>query len=66
MPLPKKIDQTELAKRTTDEFMACLGIVRQWFEDENLEVSDFTLGRFASRLQTFKGYISEDTNETEG
>ena len=36
----------------TDQFMKCYQIVKKWFEDEELEVSDLVLGRMASRLHS--------------
>ncbi len=39
---------------STDKFIKLVGLFRQWFEDEELEVTDFVLGRMASRLQRYE------------
>jgi hypothetical protein len=39
-------------EQNTDEFIKYVGIVKQWFQDEELEVSDYVIGRMASRIQT--------------
>lgn len=35
----------------TDKFIELVGVVRQWFKDEKMEVSDFVLGRMAVRVK---------------
>jgi hypothetical protein len=39
-------------EQNTDEFIKYVGIVKRWFKDEELEVSDYVIGRMASRIQT--------------
>lgn len=39
---------------TTDAFMERVGVVREWFRMEEIEVSDLTLGRMASRLGDYE------------
>ena len=36
-----------------DEFAQFYTMFKKWFEAEELEVTDFVIGRFASRLQDF-------------
>ena len=39
-----------MTNKDTDKFMERVGIIRIWFEAEEIEVSDQVLGRMASRL----------------
>ncbi len=41
-------------QKSTERFMELLAVFRQWFTDEDMEVSDFVLGRMASRLQQWE------------
>jgi hypothetical protein len=40
-----------MKKKSTDEFMFLVGKFRTWFADEEMDVTDFVLGRMASRVQ---------------
>ena len=39
---------------STERFIELLNLFKQWFADEEMEVSDFVLGRMASRLQQYE------------
>ncbi len=47
----------------TAKFIARLAIVKKWFEDEELEVDDFVIGRMASRLEDFESQAKQEGRE---
>lgn len=53
MQKEQKIQEMPRLTPDRDEFARFYVMFKKWFEMEELEVSDFVLGRFASRLQDF-------------
>lgn len=45
---------TAAKRKSLKRFMHRVEIVRAWFKDEELEVSDFVLGRMACRLEEYE------------